>query len=202
MIKLIIFDLDGVYFFGGSKRFIEVLSERYNLSKEEIIEVYKKSEEILKYKKGLINGDEFWNFALKKWNLDIPISEILNLLKITNEFNNELHLIVKKLKDLNFMIGIGSNNFKERIDLLENQFKFLEEFQYLFLSYLIGKIKPEQSYFSHILENTKLKSYEILFVDDSKENLNKLNEMGFKTIHFDNNKQFIENLQDILGFKL
>ena len=71
MIKTVIFDLGGVYFTDGTKRAVDVISERYGVSKDKVKEVFSNNLG-LEYRRGKITADDFWNKAKEQWGIDTP----------------------------------------------------------------------------------------------------------------------------------
>ncbi len=59
MIKVIIFDLGGVLFTNGTKRFVDLLSTRYRIDKEKIREIMDGEIGSL-YREAKISRDAFW----------------------------------------------------------------------------------------------------------------------------------------------
>jgi hypothetical protein len=78
--KAVILDLDGVYFSGGKERFISYVSG-LGVSEEMVREVYLKSDMMIKYKQGLIDGKKFWDYAINEWRLKKTRQELLNILQ-------------------------------------------------------------------------------------------------------------------------
>ena len=66
VIKGIIFDFDRVYFESGKEEFVQALMHRFSLSFDEVREVFIKSSEMERYKKGRISGERFWHFARER----------------------------------------------------------------------------------------------------------------------------------------
>lgn len=63
MIKAIIFDLGGVLFTNGTKKFIEDISARYNLDKEAVKDIMD-GEIGSNYREAKITREEFWKQVL------------------------------------------------------------------------------------------------------------------------------------------
>lgn len=180
MINGIILDLDGVYFKNGTKNFLNNIASRYSIELEKVREVYLKSEFMKKYKRGEIKGKEFWKWAINKWEIKATQEDILKILEEGYELNPKAGKILQDMKKKGIKTIICSNNFKERIDMLEKKFKFQKEFDYVILSYKYGILKPEL--LEKVIEETKMKAEEILVIDDGEANIKSANELGYKTI--------------------
>ncbi len=180
MIKGMVFDLDGVYFKNGTKNFLENLSSRYGVSLENAKEVYIKSSLIKQYKKGEISGKEFWGWAIKQWGIDATQKELLKLLEGGYEINPKAVKIIQKIRKEGIKAIICSNNFKERINVLEKKFNFQKDFDYVILSYKYGMLKPEL--LEKVVEETKMEPGEIVVIDDGEDTIKAAKELGYKTI--------------------
>ena len=74
-----------------------------------------------------------------------------------------------------------SNNFKERINVLDKRFNFLKDIDIAVFSYLEGVRKPEL--LSCVIKKTRLSPKEILFLDDHKSFVISARLVGFNAIH-------------------
>lgn len=180
MIKGIILDLDGTYFKNGTKNFLNNISSRYCVELEKVRESYLKSEFMKKYKRGEIKGKEFWKWAAKEWGIKATQEEIIKTLEEGYEINLKAEKLLQELRKKGIKTIICSNNFKERIDMLEKKFKFQKKFDYVILSYKYGVLKPEL--LEKVVEKTKMRAEEILVIDDGEDNIKAANELGYKTI--------------------
>lgn len=179
MIKGIIFDLDGVYFKNGKSNFIKNLGLR-GVSEDKAKEVFLKSDLMQKYKEGKVSGEEFWSWAAKMWNLKLTPKELVMLLQKGYEINEKALPLIKKLKNKGVKLIICSNNFKERIETLDERFNFIKDFDYSILSYEFGLLKPEL--FKKIKEKTGFDNSEVLILDDGANLINGAKKDGFQAI--------------------
>ena len=70
-IKVITFDLDGVYFPNGKANFISALV-KLGVNEDEAKRVFLKSSQMNQdYKNGTMTDEQFWTWALKEWKLKI-----------------------------------------------------------------------------------------------------------------------------------
>jgi len=136
------------------------------------------------YKNGKISGDEFWNYAIKEWNIKSTPKEILKILQEGYEVNDKAINLMKRLKKNGVKSIICSNNFKERIKVLDERFNFIKNFDFVVLSYEYGIQKPEL--LKKVIEISRYKPQEILVIDDGETIINEANKMGFKTILCEN----------------
>ena len=190
MIKGIIFDLDGVYFKNGTKNFLDAVSFHYGINRDHVAHVYFKSEQMQCYKRGEISGEEYWTWALTELGIQAFPQELLSLLAQGYEVNTQAVQLLHRVREKGIKTIICSNNFKERIDVLEQRFHFQNDFDYVILSYAYGIIKPQL--LDSVIEKTKFKAEEILVIDDGKTIISEAQKKGFQTI-FCENPDHLEN---------
>lgn len=114
-----------------------------------------------------------------RFNLTITFEEFLNTYykyydKV--EYFKDVSEFEKSLKDKCF-IGILSNLSvldKSRIDKQLN----LSEYDYVFLSFEIGEVKPNKEIYEYVLNNVPFKGSDILFLDDAESNINAALSLG------------------------
>jgi HAD superfamily hydrolase (TIGR01509 family) len=81
--------------------------------------------------------------------------------------------------------------------------KYLEErgvgsyFDYLFLSCQMGSKKPEQAYFSAVLEACGVEPSGCIFLDDTYGNIEAAEQLGIPSRHIQSNKQVLEILGEL-----
>ncbi len=155
------------------------------------------------YEKGVISTFDFLDFYQKKipnttkfqleyaWNsilLDLPDYRLDFLEKLAEKYNlyllsniNDLHL--KSIKNT-----LGEDKY----------IRFIEVFDMLFYSHLIKMRKPDKAPFQFVLNRNNLKAAETLFIDDIKENCETAKKMGFRTWHFNPDKEELINIEKYL----
>lgn len=195
MIKGIIFDLDGVYFKNGKKNFVENVSSKFGVDKTLVEQVFLKSKEMDQYKEGKLSGDEFWNYAIKEWKISSTPKELLKVLQQGYETNALAIDLIHKVKSKGIKAIICSNNFKERIQVLDERFGFLKDFDAIILSYEYKKLKPDL--LRVVPEKAKLPVEEILVIDDSEKNIDGAKQLGFQTILCEDADRLIEYLEEL-----
>ena len=144
------------------------LIETGKISKKEFIDKLlsfsntKKREEII----------EAWNSIL----INLPKERIKLLKNLKNKFSifllsntNEIH--INGLKNL-----LGENDYNEFINL----------FNKIYYSHIIGIRKPSKEAFYLILEENNLNKKNVLFIDDSPQHIKSADNIGINTYHIKN----------------
>lgn len=197
MIKAITFDMDGVYFINGKSNFIKALID-LGVPEDKATYVFFKSDEMnKKYKEGKMTDEQYWNWALKEWNLDMSVKEITDLLIKGYEINEKVVDIVKEVRDKGYKTLICTNNFPARINELQKRFKFLDNFDAKAISYEVGATKPDKKIFQELVKQSGVKPEEIVFADDNNDNLEGAKELGIQSFFYENFDQFINKLKEL-----
>ncbi len=183
----------------GKENFIRNINKIYAVPVKDIEDVYLKSDMMKKYKQGLISGFEFWNYAIKTWKIHATQEEILHILQEGYDLNGKKKEIMKLLQTHNIQKIICTNNFPERIDILNERFDFLKEFDFVVLSYKYQKLKPQL--LDVVAKVTGFNNYDITYFDDSFENIEYAKELGMNAILIKEPSRVLKNLKEILNTK-
>jgi len=194
-VKAVILDLDGVYFANGKENFIRNISA-LGVPEELVKEVYLKSEMMRRYKLGLIDGKRFWDYAIKEWRLNKTPQELIRILQDGYELNGKKKEIMKILKEHGIKKIVCTNNFPERIGMLDERFDFLKEFDYKIFSYENKLLKPEL--LSIVSKITGIGNNEILYFDDSQANIDYARGLGMDAIFIEEPTRVLKMLKEIL----
>lgn len=200
MIKAIIFDFAGVVATEGVESAIKRFWKIVPLWKLPVLLLFALFY-LPKIEKGEITEVVAWRkshwFLGKKTN----IFELRDKILAHFILNQELIKEIKKLKP-QYKIAMLTNNIEEWMDHFENEFFLSKIFNPILNSAEVGLRKPNPKIFQLLLRQLNQKPAECLFVDDHKRNLWFAKSLGFKTIHFKNNRQFLTELQKHLKIQL
>lgn len=193
-IKVITFDLDGVYFPSGKKNFISALGKR-GVNQDEAERVFLKSSQMnQEYKRGRITDKEFWSWAIDQWKIKAQYEEIIDLLIDGYDVDTRVTDIIKDLRKNGYKTAVCSNNFPARINGLQKKFHFLSNFDVTVFSYEVGATKPDPQIFKALIEQSLVKPESILFADDNPDNLTGAKEMGITTYLYEDFENYIKRL--------
>ena len=198
MIKGIVFDLDGVFFLNGTENFIKNVSEKLNLPKEKVIQSYKKSDEMNKfYKTGKWNGDQYWSWFIKELEIDSTKEELIELLSQGYIVNQQVLDLCRELRSKGYKTLVCSNNFPERIEILNKKFDFLKEFDTTIFSFEVGILKPNHKIYKILCKKSELKPEEIFLADDAEKNIESAKEFGIHTVFYSNFEEIVNELKNL-----
>lgn len=192
MVKVILFDLGGVLFTNGTKKFNDAISERYKLDKEFVKEI-SDGEIGSKYREAKITRDEFWKYFLEKLNIhenpDDLEKEWISYYGLIEGTRDIIFELSKKYK-----VYYLSDNVKERVDKLDERFGFLQWFSDGIFSHDVGVRKPNPKIYEYAIQKVGVKPEEIVFIDDKESSLVPARQLGITTILFESPEKLRSSL--------
>ena len=139
---------------------------------------------------GMISPDEFRNRIRKytskvladsmidnAWNLilgELP-SERWNLLEVIH-----MHYRTYLLSNTNLIHQQYYYNYLEK---KYGTYGYAHLFEKVYFSFQLHLRKPDRQIFDFVIRDTGINPHETLFIDDSKENIDTANHLGFSTVH-------------------
>lgn len=199
MVKAVVFDLDGVYFEGGTENFINSLVIKYSIGRDLIAQVYLKSEMMQKFKRGEISSDVYWNYAISSWEIDATKDELVELLISSYSANPETVTYVEKLRSAGIKTAICTNNFPDRLENLKSKFGLSDKFDIIVASYEEGITKPDDEIFMRLAQRLDLLPAEIVMSDDKEDNVVALQRLGFNAFLYEGLEDFIGRVDGLIG---
>ncbi|MBW6475407.1 MAG: HAD family phosphatase [Anaerolineaceae bacterium] len=198
-IKAVVFDMGGVFVQTKDKNPRTRLAHKFGLSYEALSQLVFQSETAQLATVGAIDESAHWDFIAKHFDLNEA-----EMVKFWDDFwggdqlDQELLNFTKILKP-DYAIGLLSNAWSGARDLLTHRFGFLDIFDVSVFSAEVRMAKPEPEIYQWILDALQVSAGETIFVDDFIENIQAAQALGFKTVHFTQTSQAIEEIKDILG---
>ena len=197
MIKAIIFDFGGVLAEETFKEGLTPIGKEKGFDPNHFFNILSE----LVYQTGYITGssDEhaYWNAVRETTGVkgdDKKLrEEVLRRLKLRPEMME----VVKKIKSSGFIVAILSDQ-TNWLDDLNQRTPFYQHFDHVFNSFYLKKTKRDPSLFRDICVQLGLKPEEILFVDDSPDNIKRAASEGLKTIHFKGVSEFEKEIQKFI----
>lgn len=197
MIKVITFDLDGVYFPNGKANFISALV-KLGISEDEAKRVFLKSPEMnQEYKNGRMTDEQFWTWAKKEWNLSLDWKDLPKLMVDSYDIDENIVGVVKKVRNYGYKTAICTNNFPARISGLQERFGFLDNFDIKVLSYEVGFSKPDKKIFEALVNKSGVDASEIVFADDNTDCLSGAKEVSITTFLYEGFDKYVEQLKSV-----
>lgn len=192
-VKAVVFDYGGVVSELDKTVIIQFLSDSFRISSNVVKEVLDKRRDYTSQ-----GGDEqqFWNKVAQSTGVELPpdwskywCETRLKAIKEIAGVND----VVRALRHAGYKTAMLSNVTQEQAYYVRQRGCY-DDFQPLLLSYEIGVEKPNTKAFAILLDRLKLAPDEILFIDDSKENVDAAKELGFDSIQFVNAARLLMEL--------
>ncbi len=195
MIKVIIFDVDGVLI-PEKRRFSLTLEKDYGISLEKSLEFFNGPfQECLV---GNLDLKESIHPYLAKWGWSKGVEALLDIwFKLERDLDKELIKYVNELREEGVLCFLATNNEKHRFQYLLREVGLENTFDGAYSSASLGCKKPSNEFFQKIFDELKdVQKNEVLFVDDSAENIEGAKNFGINTEFYTS----IENLKEKILF--
>jgi len=192
--KAVFFDLDGVLTtnHSGGGQTCEYLSRTFGIDPEIIREVYKP------FGTQLGSGQIHYEPVIKALNeatgKNITLEDMRDAFLSTPK-NDAMFTLVDALRDKGLIVGVITDNDKERFAALKTHLDPDGLFNPLILSAEVGAFKHSAEIFQEALREAKVKPQEAFFIDNKQSNLEAAQALGMKTIWFDDEKNDVESLK-------
>lgn len=155
------------------------------------------------YEQGLISTQEFLDFYQNNFP-ELSRESIIDTWNyILKDFpRHRLEFIKKLAKEKPYQLILLSNTNELHINWIKEHVSFYNDFKACFnafyLSHEIGLRKPNTGIFQFVLDKNNLIAEECLFIDDTKENTDAAQKMGF---HIWNIDETSEDIIDLFSVK-
>ncbi len=197
MIKLILFDMGGIINNNTSGGYIDYLCKVSGKDKDEVVSVVKPI--TIKLSISAISLQEAERLIAEGLGLDISQIRFLEYYKENLKIYDQNVEFIRSLKR-NYKLASLTNNEENRymyvVSQLGNNF-----FDFEFPSSRIHYRKPDKRVYEFVKEKTGFEYNEMLFIEDTDENLSVARELGINTILFDSLYGMKENMKK-LGIKI
>ncbi len=184
-IKNIIFDFGGVIYRINEHLAFEKFSElsKYPDLFHNKVQNFITTKIFLDYQNGLINSHEFRIKSKELFSLDISDNEFDKAWNRTlvgiDPQSNELITNIKNKYRIALLSNTNEIHYNYFINECESIFN---KFDFLFFSHIIHLSKPSIEIYEYLIDKTKFRIEQTLFIDDSKDNIDSAKKMGFRTI--------------------
>ena len=195
-ISCVLFDLGGVIVNWHNSWLIQDVSDEFQLQEEKLSkEFYKNLPEI---STGRINEKEFWHIIGKKLEskklMNLNESLLDRIFRKRCSPNNSMINLSKELSQKDITVGILSNTEPASYSVMEN-LTSLDHFEYKFLSYNIGHLKPEPEIYHHVIDNIPFPKEELFFIDDLKSNIESARSEGIDSVQYSDYDELLKECQ-------
>ena len=186
MLKLYIFDMGGVVSLNtdvGGK-----IAERLGFDTERLRELMR--EEFVRFMAGSITVKEFWRQFSSKSGL--RVDEELWALYFRPRPNRRVIKTIRELKTEARVVA-GTNTIEPHY-LHHSRNGDYDVFDRVYASHLMGLVKPDPAFYTHILDREGCAPAETVFVDDAEENVEAARKLGIHGLRFEGAAKLQRNL--------
>lgn len=170
-IKIILFDIGGTLVeFAGIKRMIELMEDK--ITTDEFSRRWANSKYVKLYESGQCSTATFADGVVKELNMDIvPGDYIEEFPFFVKDFFPGAIELLRTIKP-NYTLACLSNINSVQWNGLCERISIDEYFHYNFLSFEMGKLKPDSGTYTYVIEKLNCNPNEIAFFDDNEANVN------------------------------
>ncbi len=191
MIKLILLDMGGIIHNNTSSGYIDYLCNISGKSKDDVVKIVKPITTMLSVSE--IELPEAERLMAEQLSVKIENIRFLDYYKENLRINNqnvEFIRLLKKRYKLGSLTNNEENRYKYALSLLGSNF-----FDFEFSSSRIHYRKPDKRVYEFVKEKTGIEYGEMLFIEDTDDNLSVARELGINTILFDSLDGMKQNMK-------
>jgi putative hydrolase of the HAD superfamily len=175
-ISVVLFDVGGVLV-EPSGVAIMLAWMNHRVSAEELWKMWLTNPAVRAFETGKMPADEFADHVIADFGLPVRRAEFLREMETWSAtfFPGAVEL-VERIPSLYLRATLCNSNPIQWPHLMQNE-RFTNAFVHHFASHLIGKIKPDEGAFRHVVDVLRCDPREVLFLDD-----NELNVLGARAV--------------------
>lgn len=114
-----------------------------------------------------------------------------------SKLNSKVWDLIKECKSLGYRVVAASNSSKSAFEFRNRVFGLMNVFDGRIISSDLGYRKPDRPFYEEMINILGCKPEELLFIDDSEENIQIAKEVGIITVFFEGNES-IDKIREIL----
>ncbi|MBP9811801.1 HAD-IA family hydrolase [Candidatus Gracilibacteria bacterium] len=136
---------------------------------------------------------------LEKWGYRGNVDEYLKeWFDFENSPDPELMKEIQKLRTSGIKCSLATNQEKYRLEYIQKEMKFDSLFDGIFCSCEIGLKKPQKEYYEYILDSLSISGEDVLYFDDSLENIEVARSIGINSILYRNREDFTQAISSCI----
>lgn len=193
MIKHILFDADGVLI--HSEMFSRQIEREYGIPRDKLTEFYQGP--FPQTIAGKADLKEIIESYLKKWNWPKTVDDYLQeWFEYEHNLDERIVEYVQRLRAKGIHCYVATNQEKYRAQYMIEKMGFKDSFDKLFASAHLGSQKPDLEFFDKVLKEIDAQKDEVLFWDDSHENVAGAKAFGIHAEFFESFEKFKTIMKD------
>lgn len=170
MDKILLFDLGGVLVDVVSvDRLTAILDDKK--SREEVAQLWVNSKYLRLFESGMCTKEQFANGAIEELGLPLSASTFLQeFAQFTSSLYSGVEKLLRKLMRKHTLACLSDTNALQWQVMCEKM-ELETYFKYIFLSFEIGKLKPDEAVYAHVLQTLQCDPAQIYYFDDRAANV-------------------------------
>lgn len=197
-IKAVVFDAGGVLLL--VREYTDsVWEQRLGLKKGELTHHLWRSELAQKVKTGQAEPEVLWRHIANMYGLNVDNLRLLRASLHNAEYVNET--LVDYIRSLrpHYKTAILSNAWRGSGEVFKHKFHLGQVVDRIMISADLGYAKPDPRIYEHAAQELGITPSEILFIDDTIQNLDSARLLGIATVHFQDTQQTIQEITQALA---
>lgn len=197
MIKTIIFDLGNVILNFDHNPICEKIARNSKYSRDDIYNISLNSEEFRLYDNGRIRSEELFQWVLKRFDINISYEIFQSIWTGNFSLNNSIEVLLSNLKKNGYNLILLSNTNELHFDFIRENFRVIDVFDDLILSYKLGYSKPHMEIFIEALRKADSLAEDCVYIDDIEEFCKAAAKHGINSIIYRSTGQLIMELKEL-----
>ena len=197
MIKTIIFDLGNVVLSFDHMLICEGIARYSKYSSNDVYQLGFNSEVFELYDKGKIKSEDLFQWVLRKFDINISYDMFKSVWSDIFSLNDSVETVLSAIKKNGYNLVLVSNTNELHFDFIRQNFKVIELFDDLVLSYRIGYSKPHEEIFREALKRAGSSPEDSVYIDDIEEFCKAAEDLGINSIVYRSTEQLIKGLEEL-----
>lgn len=199
--KYILFDIDGVLTKATDSA--DEILRRNNITMEQFFKNWNSSKAVSDFESGIITPIEFSKFRGNELNMGVNSNAVMDILVARKSILYDgVEELLDNLLNRNYALACLSNTNVLHWNNIEGKEVFERCFSIKFLSYEMGFIKPHREIYLLVLNALQCKACEIVYFDDSIQNIEVALSLGFNAVHVMDFYDLAEKIDEVLPVKI
>jgi len=197
-VRAVLFDFGGVLAEEGFSNGLNAIAAEQRLPADNITEEGMRAVYDSGYVTGVGSEADFWSMLRKRTGMSGDDRELKARMFDGFIMRPWMLELVSRLRAQGYTVGILSDQ-TDWLDELDAKFHFYRYFDRIYNSYYLGKGKRDPSHFIDVAVDLGLPPANVLFVDDSADNVARAKAAGMQAIVYVDNERFVQALEDTLA---
>ena len=191
---IIAFDLNGVFFNNWTALAARMIAAHFELDQKTLAFVLK-GEFAKPYRTGKIEPALYWEKVREFLQLSLYQTQMFRSLLFEAYYPiDEVIEIAEQLRGSGFVTAYLSNMPKDKALYLQNQFAFMNYFDYGLCSYETGVLKPSKAFFREFMARFAVEPRHVAYIDDGRRNVEAARALGMTAFMFETAQQLRADL--------